>query len=87
MDGQSAAGKAPVGVAKRAKKRGKPVVAVVGGRAHDLAGVYREGIDLVVPACSEPMSLEQAMRPDAARVNLADAGEAAMRAYLMSALR
>ena len=86
MDGQSAAGKAPVGVAKRAKNHGKPVVAVVGGRAHDLAGVYREGVDLVVSACSEPMSLERAMHPDVARANLADAGEAAVRAYLMSAL-
>lgn len=33
MDEQSAAGKAPVGVARRAKRYGKPVVAVVGGRA------------------------------------------------------
>ena len=33
MDEQSAAGKAPVGVARRAKRYGKPVAAVVGGRA------------------------------------------------------
>ena len=33
MDEQSAAGKAPVGVACRAKRYGKPVAAVVGGRA------------------------------------------------------
>ncbi|MDY4718829.1 MAG: tRNA adenosine(34) deaminase TadA, partial [Collinsella sp.] len=33
MDEQSAAGKAPVGVARRAKRYSKPVVAVVGGRA------------------------------------------------------
>ena len=37
MDEQSAFGKAPVGVARRAKKHGIPVVAVVGGRAEDLA--------------------------------------------------
>ena len=36
MDEQSAAGKAPVGVARRAKRYGKPVVAVVGGRADNL---------------------------------------------------
>lgn len=87
MDGQSAAGKAPVGVAKRAKKHGKPVVAVVGGRAHDLAAIYREGIDLVIPACSEPIPLERAMDPEVSRANLADAGEAAVCAYLISALR
>lgn len=33
MDEQSAAGKAPVGVARRAMRYGKPVAAVVGGRA------------------------------------------------------
>ena len=34
-----AAGKAPVGVARRAKRYGKPVVAVVGGRAVNLDAV------------------------------------------------
>ena len=36
LDNQTAAGKAPVGVAKRAKAAGKPVVAIVGGRANDI---------------------------------------------------
>ena len=51
MDEQSAAGKAPVGVARRAKRYGKPVVAVVGGRAVNLDAVYGQGIDLVLPIC------------------------------------
>ena len=46
MDEQSAAGKAPVGVARRAKRYGKPVIAVVGGRADNLDAVYGQGIDL-----------------------------------------
>lgn len=87
MDAQSAAGKAPVGVAHRAKKHGKPVVAIVGGRARDLDGVYREGIDLVIPACSEPMPLGRAMVSEVAHANLIDAGETAVRAFLMSTLR
>lgn len=81
MDEQSAAGKAPVGVARRAKRYGKPVVAVVGGRAVNLDTVYEQGIDLVLPICRKPMDLEQALDPQEATTNLICAGEAAARAY------
>ena len=81
MDEQSAAGKAPVGVARRAKRYGKPVVAVVGGRADNLDAVYGRGIDLVLPVCRKPMGLELALDPQDAEANLICAGEAAARAY------
>ena len=81
MDEQSAAGKAPVGVARRAKRYGKPVVAVVGGRADNLDVVYERGIDLVLPVCRKPMSLELALDPQEATTNLICAGEAAARSY------
>ena len=81
MDEQSAAGKAPVGVARRAKRYGKPVVAVVGGRADNLDAVYGQGVDLVLPICRKPMSLNQALDPQDAEANLICAGEAAARAY------
>lgn len=81
MDEQSAAGKAPVGVARRAKRYGKPVAAVVGGRADNLDAVYEQGIDLVLPICRKPMSLDQAIDPQEATVNLICAGEAAAQAY------
>lgn len=81
MDEQSAAGKAPVGVARRAKRYGKPVVAVVGGRADSLDAVYGQGIDLVLPVCRRPMSLEDALGMQEAVANLACAGEGAARAY------
>ena len=81
MDEQSAAGKAPVGVARRAKRYGKPVVAVVGGRADNLDAVYEQGIDLVLPVCRKPMPLDQALDPREATVNLICAGEAAAQAY------
>ena len=81
MDEQSAAGKAPVGVARRAKRYGKPVVAVVGGRADNLDAVYGQGIDLVLPICRKPMGLEQALDPQEATTNLICAGEAAARSY------
>lgn len=81
MDEQSAAGKAPVGVARRAKRYGKPVAAVVGGRADNLDAVYEQGIDLVLPICRKPMSLDQALNPQEAAANLICAGEAAARSY------
>ena len=81
MDEQSAAGKAPVGVARRAKRYGKPVVAVVGGRADNLDAVYERGIDLVLPVCRKPMDLERALDPQEAITNLICAGESAARSY------
>ena len=81
MDEQSAAGKAPVGVARRAKRYGKPVVAVVGGRADNLDAVCEQGIDLVLPICRKPMSLDQALNSQEATANLICAGEAAAQAY------
>ena len=81
MDEQSAAGKAPVGVARRAKRYGKPVIAVVGGRADNLDAVYGQGVDLVLPICRKPMPLDQALEPREATANLICAGEAAARSY------
>lgn len=81
MDEQSAAGKAPVGVARRAKLHGKPVVAVVGGRAGNLDAVYEQGVDLVLPICRKPMPLDQALDPQEATTNLICAGESAAQAY------
>lgn len=86
MDEQSAAGKAPVGVARRAKRYGKPVVAVVGGRADNLDVVYEQGIDLVLLVCRKPMSLELALDPQEATTNLICAGEAAARSYDLARL-
>ena len=81
MDEQSAAGKEPVGVARRAKRYGKSVAAVVGGRADNLDAAYGQGVDLVLPVCRKPMDLEQALDPQEATTNLICAGEAAAQAY------
>lgn len=83
MDGQTAGGKAPLGVARRARAAGVPVVAVVGGRADDLDAVYEQGIDLVLPIVRRPMDLSHSLDPSQARANLRAAGEAAIRAYLL----
>ncbi len=83
MDGQTAGGKAPLGVARRARAASVPVVAVVGGRADDLDAVYEQGIDLVLPIVRRPMDLSHALDPSQARANLRAAGEAVIRAYLL----
>lgn len=86
MDDQSAAGKAPVGVARRAKRYSKPVVAVVGGRADNLDAVYEQGVDLVLTICRKPMGLELALDPQEAITNLICAGESASRSYDLARL-
>lgn len=83
MDGQTAGGKAPLGVARRARAAGVPAVAVVGGRADDLDAVYEQGVDLVLPIVRRPMGLSDALDPSQTRANLRAAGEAAIRAYLL----
>ena len=81
MDAQTARGKTPVGVARRAKAQGKPVIAVVGGRADDLDEVYAAGIDLVVPTTIAPRDLEERLaRTD---IDLPLAGETVVRAYML----
>lgn len=83
MDGQTAGGKAPLGVARRARAAGVPVVAVVGGQADGLDAVYEQGVDLVLPIVRRPMDLSHALDPSQTRANLRAAGEAAIRAYLL----
>lgn len=83
IDEQTAQGKAPVGVARRAKRFGIPVIAITGARARDLTAVYAEGIDLVISCLREPMDLNRALTSSETRENLACAGEAAVRSHLL----
>lgn len=61
IDGQSAKGKVPAGVAKRAKKLNKPLVAIAGGVGAGAEGLYSIGTDLILPIVDGPMELRQAM--------------------------
>lgn len=84
LDEQTASGKVPVGVARRAK-RSNPrtlVVAVCGSRADDLGAVYAEGIDVALPILRRPMPLAEALDPAETRANLIAAGETAIRMAL-----
>jgi len=60
LDGQSPFGKATVAVARRAKKAGAPVLAIVGGLGEGYEAALAEGIDAVMPIVPGPLSLEEA---------------------------
>lgn len=66
MDHQTAAGKAPVGVARRAKLHGCRTVALVGAIGPGYDAVYAEGIDGVFPIADRPMSLRESLSHTAA---------------------
>lgn len=63
MDEQSAAGKAPGGRGPPCQSLGKPVVAVVGGRADNLDAVYGQGIDLSCRSAAGPCLLTKRSTP------------------------
>ncbi len=72
-------GKAPAGVARLAKRYGKPVVAFAGGIADGAQACHAAGIDAFFPAVRGVTTLEEAMRPETAAENLAAAAEQVFR--------
>ena len=78
MDGQTIFEKAPVAVARRAKRRGIPVVAIVGSLGDGFRAVHEHGVDAVFSLVDGPTRLEEAMA-DAARL-VAQATEEVCRA-------
>ena len=79
LDGQSANGKAPVGVARLAKKHGKTVVAFSGSVKEDARLLNGEGIDAYFPILQKITTLEEAMDKSTAQENLERAAEQAFR--------
>ncbi len=61
IDFQTAFGKAPAGVAERAKARGIPCIAIAGGIGERIEALHALGIDAVFSLCPGPTTLEQAM--------------------------
>jgi glycerate kinase len=70
LDGQSARGKAPVGVARIARKYGKTCIAFSGCVGDGAENCNGEGIDAYFPIIQLPCSLDEAMNTDIARKNL-----------------
>lgn len=61
LDQQTASGKVPVGIARIAKKHGKPVIALVGAVKDGADAVYEEGIDAFFSAVQQPCVLSEAL--------------------------
>ena len=79
LDGQSCMGKAPVGVARTAKKYGKPVIAFSGCVTDDARECNSHGIDAFFPIVRTPCTLEEAMNIENSKKNLADTAEQVFR--------
>jgi glycerate kinase len=82
LDGQSAMGKAPVGIAKAAKKHGRTVVALAGCVTPDARACHEAGIDAFFPIPDRPMTLDEAMAAETARTNIERTAEEVTRLYL-----
>jgi len=68
MDWQSAFGKVPVGIARRAGKYGKPVFAICGSLGKGAEAVYEHGIAGAFSAIVAPVTLEQAIAESPVRI-------------------
>lgn len=79
LDYQTAMGKAPIGVARLAKKYGKTVIAFAGGVTKDANKCNEEGIDAYFSIQQYPISIEEAMTYDVARYNLTSTAEQVFR--------
>lgn len=81
LDFQTAMGKAPIGVAKLAKKYGKPVLAFAGSVTKEATECNKNGIDAFFPILRRICTLEEAMDSDNARQNMIDTVEQAFRLF------
>ena len=79
LDLQTAMGKAPVGVAKEAKKHGCKVLAFAGSVTKEAVACNENGIDAFFPIVRGVCTLEEAMDNETARANLSDTVEQVFR--------
>jgi len=79
LDGQTAMGKAPVGVAALAKECGCLTAAFSGAVTKDAGACNAAGIDAFFPIVRGVTTLEDAMNIENAQANMADAAEQAFR--------
>lgn len=70
LDKQTAMGKAPIGIAKLAKKYGKTVIALAGSVTEDAVKCNENGIDAYFPILTKVISLQEAMEYETARRNM-----------------
>jgi glycerate kinase len=80
IDGQTAQGKTPVGVARVARAAGVPVIALAGMVVPGFETVYDEGIDAVFAIAPEPMPKNEALA--CAAENMERTAAAVMRLWI-----
>ncbi|MBR2512469.1 MAG: glycerate kinase [Halomonas sp.] len=61
LDGQSLAGKTPIGVARAAHRQGKPVIILAGSLGDGWQACFEEGVTAAFALADGPISLEQAL--------------------------
>lgn len=79
LDAQSVMGKAPIGVAKLAKKYDKRVIAFAGCIGSGATACNQEGVDAYFPILQKPCTLNEAMQTDTAYQNLKATAEQVFR--------
>ncbi len=80
LDSQTACGKVPVGVARKAKAFGLPVIAIAGEIANGYQAVYEQGIDTVFSIAPGPISFSQST--EMAEKLITDVAERAIRLFI-----
>lgn len=70
LDNQTAMGKAPIGVAKLAKKHGAKVIAIAGCTTPDAVKCNEEGIDAYFSIVNKAMAIDEAMKKENATQNM-----------------
>ncbi len=80
IDSQTVYGKTPVGVARRAKEFGLPVIAIAGEISSGYQAVFEQGIDSVFSIAPGPISLSQSQ--SMAEELTADTAERAVRLFI-----
>ena len=79
LDGQTAMGKAPIGVAQIAEKCKKTVIAIAGSVTRDAYRCNERGIHAFFPSVRGITTIEEAMDPQNAKNNLKDTAEQVFR--------
>ena len=80
LDSQTACGKVPVGVARKAKAFGLPVIAIAGEIGSGYQAVYEQGIDTVFSIAPGPISFSQST--EMAEKLITDVAERAIRLFI-----
>ena len=83
LDGQTALGKAPIGVAALAKKYQKKVLAFAGAVTPDAKECNQRGIDAFFPILRGVVTLKEAMNKEVAHQNMVDTVEQVFRVVEM----